>query len=94
MKDRGIHLEIQRHRQNHYGLLRTTYWDKDEKKIKHTSHGKLTGLSYEKLKLIQAVLKGEAKLSTPSDMPRVRCSKEYGAVYSVMQLAKELGDIF
>jgi len=90
MKDRGIHLEIQRHRQNHYGLLRTTYWDKKEKKIKHTSHGRLTGLGYEKLKLIQAVLKGEAKLSTPSDMPRVCHSKEYGAVYSVLQLAKEL----
>ena len=90
MKDKGIHLEIQRHRQNHYGLLRTTYWDKKEKKIKHSSHGRLTGLGYEKLKLIQAVLKGEAKLSTPSDMPRVCCSKEYGAVYSVLQLAKEL----
>jgi transposase len=90
MKYKGIHLEIQRHRQNHYGLLRTTYWDKKEKKIKHTSHGRLTGLGYEKLKLIQAVLKGEAKLSTPNDMPRVCNSKEYGAVYSVLQLAKEL----
>ena len=90
MKDRGIHLEIQRHRQNHYGLLRTTYWDKKEKKIKHSSHGRITGLDYEKLKLIQAVLKGEAKLATSDDAPQVHHSKEYGAVYSVLQLAKEL----
>jgi len=90
MKYKGIHLEIQRHRQNHYGLLRTTYWDKEEKKIKHTSHGRLTGLNYEKLKLIQAVLKGEAQLSTPDDVPQVCNSKEYGAVYSILQLAKEL----
>lgn len=90
MNDRGIHLEIQRHRQNHYGLLRTTYWDKKEKKIKHSSHGRITGLDYEKLKLIQAVLKGEAKLATPSDEPSVRRSKEYGAVYSILQLTKEL----
>jgi transposase len=90
MKDRGIHLEIQRHRQNHYGLLRTTYWDKKEKKIKHSSHGRITGLDYEKLKLIQAVLKGEVKLATPDDMPQVFHSKEYGAVYSILQLAKEL----
>ena len=60
------------------------------KKIKHTSHGRLTGLDYEKLKLIQAVLKGEAKLSTPSDTPKACHSKEYGSSFSILQLAKEL----
>jgi len=54
----------------HYGLLRSTYWDKKEKKIRHTSYGRLTGLSHEKLKLIQAALKGEARMSTASDTPR------------------------
>lgn len=90
MKDNNLHLEIQRHRQNHYGLLRSTYWDKKEKKIKHTSYGRLTGLSYEKLKLIQAALKGEARLSVDGDIPRARSSKEYGASFAILQLAKEL----
>jgi len=90
MNIKNLHLEIQRHRQNHYGLLRTTYWDKKEKKIKHTSHGRLTGLSQEQLKLIQATLKGEVRLSTPDDLPRVRHTKEYGASFAALQLAKEL----
>lgn len=90
MNKSSMHLEIQRHRQNYYGLLRTTYWDKKEKKIKHTSHGRLTGLDYEKLKLIQAVLKGEARLTTNDDLPRASCSKEYGASFAILQLAKEL----
>jgi len=90
MNRKNLHLEIQRHRQNHYGLLRTTYWDKKEKKIKHTSHGRLTGLSHEQLKLIQATLKGEVRLSTSDDLPRVRHTKEYGASFAALQLAKEL----
>jgi transposase len=90
MKNKPMHLEIQRHRKNYYGLLRTTYWDKKEKKAKHTSHGRLTGLSYETLKLIQAALKGEARLATDDDIPNATCSKEYGASFSILQLAREL----
>ncbi len=85
-----LHLEIQRHRQNCYGLLRTTYWDKKEKKVKHSSHGRLSGLNYETLKLIQAALKGDVRLATDEDIPRARNSKEYGASFSILQLAKEL----
>jgi transposase len=85
-----LHLEIQRHRQNCYGLLRTTYWDKKEKKIKHTSHGRLTGLNHETLKLIQAALKGEVRMATDEDIPCVSNSKEYGASFATLQLAKEL----
>ncbi len=90
MNTSTMHLEIQRHRRNHYGLLRTTYWDKKEKKIKHTSHGRLTGLDYEKLKIIQAVLKGKARLATDDDSPRTFRSKEYGASFTILQLAKKL----
>lgn len=91
MSKESLHLEIQRHRQNCYGLLRTTYWDKKEKKVKHTSHGRLTGLDYNTLKLIQAALKGEARLTTDADIPCANDSKEYGASFAILQLAKELG---
>ncbi|NIO44187.1 MAG: IS1634 family transposase [Candidatus Aenigmarchaeota archaeon] len=87
----NLHLEIQKHRQNHYGLLRTTYWDKKDKKIKHTSHGRLSGLDCETLKLIQASIKGKVKLLTSADEPHVRKSKEYGASYTVLQIAKKFG---
>jgi len=90
MKIGNLHLEIQKHRQNCYGLLRTTYWDKKEKKTKHSSCGRITGVDYDKLKLIQAVLRGEAKLIGDADIPKVTCSKEYGASFAVLQLAKEL----
>lgn len=90
MNKGSLHLEIQRHRQNCYGLLRTTYWDKKEKKVKHTSHGRLTGLDYETLKLIQAALKGEARLMTDADIPHASNTKEYGASFAALQLAKEL----
>ena len=90
MSNSPIHLEIQRHRQNCYGLLRTTYWDKKEKKAKHTSHGRLTGLDYETLKLIQATLKGDVRLATDEDIPHASNSKEYGASFAILQLAKEL----
>lgn len=90
MKIGSLHLEIQKHRQNCYGLLRTTYWDKKEKKTKHTSCGRITGVDYDKLKLIQAVLRDEAKLLEANDIPKVTRSKEYGAVFTALQLTKEL----
>lgn len=90
MNKSPLHLEIQRHRKNYYGLLRTTYWDKQEKKVKHSSHGRLTGLDYETLKLIQAALKGEARLATEDDIPKATHSKEYGASCAILQLAKDL----
>jgi transposase len=90
MNKGSLHLEIQRHRQNCYGILRTTYWDKKEKKIKHSSHGRLTGLNYNILKLIQAALKGEARMSTAADIPHASNTKEYGACFTALQLAKEL----
>jgi transposase len=90
MKKESLHLEIQRHRQNCYGLLRTTYWDKQEKKAKHKSRGRLTGLSYETLKLIQSALKGEVRLATSADIPHAKNSKEYGASSTILQLAKTL----
>lgn len=90
MNNGSLHLEIQRHRKSCYGLLRTTYWDKKAKKIKHTSHGRLTGVDHETLKLIQAALKGKARLATDADLPRATNSKEYGASFAALQLAKEL----
>ena len=86
----SLHLEIQKQGQKCYGLLRTTYWCKEEKKVKHKSYGRLSGLDFGKLKIIQAALQGEVKLLTDKDIPRTCKSKEYGASFSILQLAKEL----
>lgn len=85
---RPVHLEIQTHRANPVGVLRSSFRQGD--KVKHTNHGRITGLALDQLKLIQAAFRGEV---IPRDSPQAfqtLDSKEYGASYALLQLAKEL----
>lgn len=85
---RPVHFEIQTHRANPVGLLRSSFRQGD--KIKHTNHGRITGLALEQLKLIQAAFRGEV---VPKDSPQAfqtLNSREYGASHALLQLAKEL----
>ncbi len=50
-----IHLEIQRHHKNPVGILRTTFRDPADGKVKHQQHGRLTGLPLSTLLNVQAV---------------------------------------
>ena len=52
-----LHLEIQRHRGNPVGLIRSSY--RENGKVKHSTHGRLTGLTLEQLKLLQAAFRGD-----------------------------------
>lgn len=83
-----IHLEIQRHRNNCYGLLRTSY--RESGKIRHTTHGRITGFSHEKLKLIQAALRNEVVYTSSNEAPKIANSREYGASQVILCLAKGL----
>ena len=85
-KYRPYHLEIQKHRSNCYGVIRTSY--REDGKVKHSHHGRLTGLSYEHLKLIQAAFREDV---TAKGQYKVSNSKEYGASYAILQLIKKLG---
>lgn len=80
-----VHLEIQTHRKNPRGLIRTSF-RKDGKNI-HETISTLTGLSLEQLKLIQAALQGNVVLK--KDFV-IKNSKEYGASYALLELAKDL----
>ena len=83
-----VHLEIQTHRANPVGVLRSSY--RETGSIKHQNHGRITGLSLDQLKLIQAAFRGEV---IPRDSPQAfqtLASKEYGASYALLQLAKDL----
>jgi|WetSurMetagenome_2_1015567.scaffolds.fasta_scaffold101063_2 transposase len=85
-----LHLEIQTHRAQPIGLIRSSYRDPDTQAVKHTQHGRITGLPLDQLKLIQAAFQGKV---VPLDDPRAfRCtdSKEYGASYAVLQMARQL----
>ena len=86
---RPVHLEIQTHRANPVGVLRSSFREGD--KIKHTNHGRLTGLALDQLKLIQAAFRGEVVAKDSPQAFQTLNSREYGASYALLQLAKELG---
>jgi Transposase DDE domain len=86
-----IHLEIQRHRKNPVGILRTTYRDPADGKVKHQQHGRLTGLPLNTLLNVQAALRDDV---LPKDDPaafKILSSKEYGASAALLALAKDIG---
>ena len=84
-----VHLEIQAHRSNHYGLVRSSY--RENGHVKHSNHGRITGLGLNELKLVQLAIRG---LVIPKDSPDAlitRCAKEYGASYALLAVAKAIG---
>lgn len=84
----NLHLEIQSHRKNYYGLIRSSF--RLNGRVHHTNHGRISGLPLEKLKLLQAAFRGEV---VPLDSPeafQILSSREYGASHALLQLAREL----
>jgi len=84
----NLHLEIQSHRSNHYGILRSSF--RANGKVKHTHHGRISGLPLDKLKLIQAAFRGDVVAKNSADAFQVLSSREYGASHAFVQLAKDL----
>jgi transposase len=84
----NLHLEIQSHRKNHYGLIRSSF--RLDGQVQHSNHGRISGLSLEKLKLLQAAFRGQV---LPVDSPQafqILSSREYGASHALLELAREL----
>lgn len=80
------HLEIQQHRKNPYGLIRSSY--REDGKLKHKTMCRITGVSIDTLKLIQAAMQGNVVMK--SDF-KILQSKEYGASFTFLQLARITG---
>lgn len=83
-----IHLEIQTHRTNPVGVLRSTF--RKDGKIRHASHGRITGHSLEQLKLIQATLRDGITSSSTIGL-KTSQSREFGASQALLKLAKDIG---
>ena len=60
-------------------------------KVKHSTHGRITGLTLEQLKLLQAAFRGDVVPKGSAEDFQILASKEYGASYALLELAKELG---
>ena len=85
----NLHLEIQTSRKSPVGILRTSF--RENGKMKHTQHGRITGCSLEQLKILQLAFRERV---VPADDPqafKILSSREYGASYSILAIAKQLG---
>ena len=80
------HLEIQTHRKNPYGLLRSSY--RVAGKTRHDTLCRITNMSLEQLRAMQAALQG--KLVAKEDF-KITQSREYGACYASVAIIKKLG---
>ncbi len=85
----NLHLEIQSHRSNHYGLIRSSF--RSQGKVKHTNHGRISGVPLEKLKLLQAAFRGEVVHRDSAEAFQILSSREYGASHALLELARDLG---
>ena len=84
-----LHLEIQTSRKSPVGILRTSF--RENGKMKHTQHGRITGCSLAQLKILQLAFREQV---VPIDDPqafKILHSREYGASYSILAIAKQLG---
>ena len=85
----NLHLEIQTSRKSPVGILRTTF--RENGKMKHTQHGRISGCSLEQLKTLQLAFREQV---VPADAPeafKILHSREYGASYTIMAIAKQVG---
>ena len=83
-----MHLEIQTHRKNPSGILRSSF--RKDGKVVHKSFGRVTGLSLDQLKIVQAAFRGQA---VPVDSPQALStshSREFGACAALLALANDL----
>jgi hypothetical protein len=84
-----LHLEIQTSRKSPVGILRTSF--RENGKMKHTQHGRITGCSLKQLKILQLAFREQV---VPWDDPqafKILHSREYGASYAILAVAKQLG---
>jgi hypothetical protein len=85
----NLHLEIQTSRKSPVGILRTSF--RENGKMKHTQHGRITGCSLQQVKILQLAFRERV---VPVDDPqafKILSSREYGASYSILAIAKQLG---
>jgi len=84
-----LHLEIQTHRGKPCGVIRSTF--REGGKVKHTSHGRISGVPLTTLRLIQAAFRGDVILKKDPEALCLLSSREYGASRALLALADEIG---
>lgn len=85
----NLHLEIQTSRKRPVGVLRTSY--REDGKVKHTQHGRITGCTLPQLRMLQMAFKEQVVPTSSSEAFEIVESKEYGASAALLALVKSLG---
>jgi len=85
-KSKKYHLEIQTHRKNPYGLLRSSY--RVNGKTRHDTLCRFNGLSLEQLRAMQAAIQGKTVIKEEF---KITSSREYGASFVCVALMKAIG---
>jgi len=84
-----LHLEIQTHRKNPIGVIRSTF--RNDGKVVHETHGRITGMGLPQLKLIQAAFRNEVVPVGSADALQTVGSKEFGGAAALLKLVRDLG---
>ena len=85
----NLHLEIQTSRKSPVGILRTSF--RENGKMKHTQHGRITGCSLEQLNLLQLAFREQVIPADDKTAFHILNSREYGASYAIRTVAQQLG---
>ena len=74
-------------------ILRTTYWDKEAKKIRHKSLLNLTGYPEEEIEAIKLAMKHKGNLSelVSAKEVEIKQGKRIGGVWTAMEIGKRIG---
>ncbi len=89
VKNKKVHLEIQKSGIRFRGVLRTT--TRKNGKTVHETCGHIPPQDYNTLKLVQAALQGKVVMKDSADAMKIIESKEFGASFALSQLAKNIG---
>jgi len=86
-----VHLEIQRHRANPVGVLRSTFRDPVSGKMRHQQHGRIANVPLATLLNVQAALRGEVVRRDSPEAFKILRSREFGGSAALLALAKDIG---
>ena len=91
MNRHPVHLEIQRHRANPVGVLRSTFRDPVSGKMRHQQHGRIANVPLATLLNVQAALRGEVVRRDSPEAFKILRSREFGGSAALLALAKDIG---
>ena len=90
-KNGNLHLEIQTPGKNPVGLVRSSFYDKVSKKVKHVQCGRISNCALEQLKMLQLAFREQVIPKDSEGRFKILSSREYGASKAILNVLKETG---